>query len=405
MGKESRDSGTQESETSDEGSQVSRGHSAPTAEAKHPTPKVEEAPSDSGARRQRQSATPSEHQRTVQPRPTDSPKMGTSSPRRTTLQSENVRLEQARRREAVARETTVRRRQRLDLNQRRVVDAEREEKEASAELTRAEWAAGQQARTDDSVAVAPSPSPVRVRDVYSRSTRMGDDDFMDGSVSYMASVKRHEFAVDLRTEVIQTASALLTSVRLSSFKSPELLSVRQAWSDMDHSTWRGQQEAGPTLALVTALRRAHDATETPVLWPTPQDALEELRRTKRRRGDSRDERDYRRGDGGSGGDGGNGGGSSNGGGGNSHNRRGGNGGGRGGTPGGGSGSRTRPTFGRGSRDSSRSSRGGRGGRRDGARGRASGKSSTFSSSSVSIRTTEASRWRQNTAKQLLPWWM
>ena len=203
MGKESRDSGTQESETSDEGSQVSRGHSAPTAEAKHPTPKVEEAPSDSGARWQRQSATPSAHQRTVQPRPTDSPKMGTSSPRRTTLQSENVRLEQARRREAVARETTVRRRQCLDLNQRRVVDAEREEKEASAEVTRAEWAAGQQARTDDSVAVAPSPSPVRVRDVYSRSARMGDDDFMDGSVSFMASAERHEFTTEVRTAVVQ----------------------------------------------------------------------------------------------------------------------------------------------------------------------------------------------------------
>ena len=83
--------------------------------------------------------------------------MGTSSPRRTTPQSVNVRMEQARRREAVARETTVRRRQRLELNQRRVVDAEREEKEASAELSRAEWAAGQQNRADDSVAVAPSP--------------------------------------------------------------------------------------------------------------------------------------------------------------------------------------------------------------------------------------------------------
>ena len=101
----------------------------------------------------------------------------------------------------------------------------------------------------------------------------------------------------------------LTSVRRLPFHSPELLSVRQAWSDMDHSSWRGQQEAGPTLALVTALRRAHDATETPVLWPTPQEAREELRRTKRRRGDSRGARGYRRGDGGSGGDGGHGGGS------------------------------------------------------------------------------------------------
>ena len=131
--------------------------------------------------------------------------MGTSPPRRTNSQSVNLRLEQARRREAVARETTVRRRQRLELNQRRVDDAEKEEKEASAALTRAEWAAGQQARADNSVAVVPSPSPVRVRDVHSRSARMGDEDFLDGSVSYMASEKRREFAADLRTCLLYTS--------------------------------------------------------------------------------------------------------------------------------------------------------------------------------------------------------
>ena len=187
VGKESSDSGTKESEASDECSQDSLGQSAsPAEEPKHPTPRVEEAPSDLGARSQRQSPTSSEHQRPVQPRPTGSPKMGTSPPRRTKPRCVNVRLEQARRREAVARETTVRRRQRLELNQRRVDDAEKEEKEASAALTRAEWAAGQQARADDSVAVAPSPSPVRVRDVHSRSARLGDEAFLDGSVSYMA---------------------------------------------------------------------------------------------------------------------------------------------------------------------------------------------------------------------------
>ena len=55
---------------------------------------------------------------------------------------------------------------------------------------------------------------------------------------------------------------------------------------MDHSSWSGQQKAGPTSALVTALGRAHDETEAPVLWPTPLEALEELRRTKERRGDT-----------------------------------------------------------------------------------------------------------------------
>ena len=156
----------------------------------------------------------------------------------------NVRLEQGRRREAVARETTVQRRQRLELNQRRVVDAEREENEASAELTRAEWAVAQQARADEPGAVALSPSPVRMRDVHSRSARMGDEDFLDGSVSYMASVKRHEFAADLRTEVIETASALVTSVRLSSFKSPELLLVRQASHQQELRRFEGRQSYG-----------------------------------------------------------------------------------------------------------------------------------------------------------------
>ena len=135
----------------------------------------------------------------MQPRPTGSPRMGTSPPRRTNSQSVNVRLEQARRREAVARETTVRRRQRLDLNQRRVDDAEREEKEASAELTRAEWAAGQQARPDDFVVVAPSTSPVRVQDIHFRSAQLGDEAFLDGSVPYMAAEIRHEFTTDLGT--------------------------------------------------------------------------------------------------------------------------------------------------------------------------------------------------------------
>ena len=171
---------------------------------------------------------------------------------------------------------------------------------------------------------------------------MGNEAFLEGSVAYMASQLRHEFKTDLGTAVFEKASQLPTSVRLHSFQAPELLSVRQAWSNMDHSSWRGQQKAGPTLALVTALRRAHDATETPVLWLTPQEALEELRRTKKRRGDSRGARDYRRGDGGSGGDGGHGSGSGNGGGGDSHHRRGGNGGGGGGPPGGGSGSGSRP---------------------------------------------------------------
>ena len=120
-------------------------------------------------------------------------------------------------------------------------DAESAERETSAELMSAEWAAGQHARARDSVAVATFPSPVRAQPAHSRSDRLGDEAFMDSSVSFMASAGRHEFTTEMRTAVVRKASALLTSVRRSSFQSPELLPVRQAWSDMDHSSWRGNR--------------------------------------------------------------------------------------------------------------------------------------------------------------------
>ena len=91
-------------------------------------------------------------------------------------------------------------------------------------------------RTDDSGAVASSTSQVPVRDVHSRSARMGDETFLEGSVAYMASQLRHEFKTDLGTAVFETAAQLLTSVRHTPFQAPELLSVRQAWSDVDHSS-------------------------------------------------------------------------------------------------------------------------------------------------------------------------
>ena len=128
-------------------------------------------------------------------------------------------------------------------------------------MTRAEWVAGQHARADDSVAVAPPPSPVRVRDVHSWSARLGDETFLNDNVSYMASEKRHEFAAELRTAVIETASALLTFVRLSSFQSPELLSVRQAWSDM-----------------ATARRAVEERRDQPRPWSPPSVGLMMRRR-------------------------------------------------------------------------------------------------------------------------------
>ena len=127
----------------------------------------------------------------------------------------DARLEQARRRKTAARAAIVRRRHRLQLHQRSVDDAETEDKAASEELRRAEWAVAQRARTDDSGAVASSTSQVPVGDVHSRSARMGDEAFFEGSVAYMASQLRHEFKTDLGTAVFETAAQLLTSVRLS----------------------------------------------------------------------------------------------------------------------------------------------------------------------------------------------
>ena len=270
MGKESSDSGTQEREDSDHGSHDSRAHSAPTAaeEPTHRTPSMEDAPSDSGARGQRRSAIPSSHHQ-EQPRLERSPGTGTPPPLSSASRSMDARLEQARRRQSAAQAALVRRRHRLELHQRSVDDAETEGKEASEELRRVEWAVAQQARTNDSGAVASSTAPVPVPDVHSRSVRMGDEAFFEGSVAFMASQLRHEFRTDLGTAVFDSAAQLLTSVRQTSSQAPELLSVRQAWSAIDHSSWRGQLQAGPTLALVTALRRAHDAAGAPVFLADP----------------------------------------------------------------------------------------------------------------------------------------
>ena len=88
----------------------------------------------------------------------------------------------------------------------------------------------------------------------------------------MTTILPHmEFLVKLRAAVVANASALLTSVRKASLHAPELLSVRQAWSKVDHSSWQGQLRAAPTFDLVTALSLAHDKAKAPMLWPTPQE--------------------------------------------------------------------------------------------------------------------------------------
>ena len=108
-GKESSDSGCPQSEASGGCSQHSRGRSVPKEEQqKLPTPKVEEAPSDLGARWQRQSAPSSEHQRLVPPRSMGTRRLGASPTPgpRTDSPSVTVLVDRARRRHTVARDTT-----------------------------------------------------------------------------------------------------------------------------------------------------------------------------------------------------------------------------------------------------------------------------------------------------------
>ena len=83
---------------------------------------------------------------------------------------------------------------------------------------------------------------------------------------------------------------------------------------MDFSSYVGQTRAARALALVKALRMAHNEAPGLVLWPTPEEELAEHTRGKQRRSDTRDRGDRTRGGGGFGGGDKNGGGGSGGGG-------------------------------------------------------------------------------------------
>ena len=109
-------------------------------------------------------------------------------------------------------------------------EAERAEQEAAAEITRAQEVVDRTARARGSVAAATPPPPARVQSDHSRSERPGDDVFLDGSVTSMASPGRLVFSAKLTAAVVAKASALMTSVWRTSLHPPELLSHRQAWT-------------------------------------------------------------------------------------------------------------------------------------------------------------------------------
>ena len=114
---------------------------------------------------------------------------------------------------------------------------------------------------------APSLSK-RPQGVASQQPRPGDDAFFKGSVAFTASAPRVDVSSALATTVVETASALLTLERPAS-RREDAVSVEAAWAHMDCTSYAGKTRAAPTLALVKALRMAHDEAPDPVFWSNP----------------------------------------------------------------------------------------------------------------------------------------
>ena len=113
---------------------------------------------------------------------------------------------------------------------------------------------------------------------------------MKGSVAFVASTPRVEFSTKLEQAVVTTATALLSSERLSLMHAKDF-SVGEAWTRRGNGPFSGQVRRAPTLALMMALHMAHNEAPDLVLWPTPRETLEERHRNKKRRGDSRERGD------------------------------------------------------------------------------------------------------------------
>ena len=132
--------------------------------------------------------------------------------------------------------TTLGRKGRLHELHRRIAAAESEEREAAKAAAKAQLSLDRVIGTATAGASAgPTPS-TRRQSANSQSTRPGDEAFLDGSVQLMDSSPHVEFAPTLGAALVAKASVLLTSVRRTSFNPPKLLSVRRAWSEMDHSS-------------------------------------------------------------------------------------------------------------------------------------------------------------------------
>ena len=126
----------------------------------------------------------------------------------------------------------------------------------SAQQTRAQSVASAAA----GATAAPSPS-TRPQVAASQRPRPGDNIVFKGSVACRASAPRVEFSPALAIAAVKTASALLASKRPAS---------RQAHAlSVDCTCYARQTRAAPTLALVKALRMAHDEALDRVFGPNP----------------------------------------------------------------------------------------------------------------------------------------
>ena len=140
--------------------------------------------------------------------------------------------------------------------------------EASLVVKREQQALAQSVASPAAAATA-APSPWTCpQGVASQRLRPGDDAGFKGSVACMASAPWVVFSPPLATAVVETVSALLLSERPAS-RQADALSVQAAWAHMDCTSYARQTRAAPTLALVKALRMAHDEVPDPVFWPKP----------------------------------------------------------------------------------------------------------------------------------------
>ena len=73
---------------------------------------------------------------------------------------------------------------------------------------------------------------------------------------------------------METDSAFWVSINKVSLNGLDERSVNRAWYEIENPIYLGQKRAAPTLALVKALRTAHDEGDNSVLRPTPKEELE-----------------------------------------------------------------------------------------------------------------------------------